>query len=480
MGHLRDNLLVQFSVVSFVVTAVIAVVLAIVLSNKIRSDAIDDLVNEAVGASQGRFLSAITPADLEVPMTGERYDRFHQFVKRSIVSERTARIKVWAKDGTVIYANDPKGVGQKFPENQNLQKALQGENAITIKVPTKDPENYQERFLGTLMEVYTPIIFPGASAPGGSLEIYQYYLPTAQRINNMRSWLFGSIAVGFVLLYGGLVSIVWGGRRTITRQRSQLQSFNAELEKQVQERTAELREAQAQLVRSERLAAIGELSAGVAHEIRNPLGAIKNVAYYIRGSVRGSDFDRANPRVNQFLDIMDQEIASSAQIITDLTDFARVNPPSLSLTKLETMVDNSLARMEVKKNVKVVKEFQPDLPEVAVDAEQLRRALANLIKNGDEAMPEGGNLTISGKATDGFVELQVRDTGQGIPESDLPKVFDPLFTTKAKGIGLGLTIVRSVIERHKGTVDVASKLGQGTIFTIRLPLNQEQEVPRPG
>lgn len=221
MRHLRENLLVQFSVVSFVAMAVIAVVLAIVLSNKIRSDAINDLVDEAVGSASGRLLSTITPADLEVPMTGARYDRFHEFVQQSIVSERTARVKIWAKDGTVIYSNDPAGVGEKFPAKENLLKALDGDTATEIKIP-KDVENARERYLGTLMEVYTPIIFPGTTEPQGAFEIYQYYEPTEQRINELRGWVFGSIGGGFLILYGALVSIVGRGWRTINRQRGTL------------------------------------------------------------------------------------------------------------------------------------------------------------------------------------------------------------------------------------------------------------------
>ena len=197
MRRLRENLLLQFSVASFVVLAFVAVALAIILTNKIRSDAIDDLVNEAVGQSSGRLLRAITPADLEVPMTGERYDRFHKFVQQSIVSDRTARVKLWAKDGTVIYSNDPTGVGEKFPAKENLLTALRGENAIEIKIP-KDAENAREEYLGTLMEVYTPVIFPGTTEPQGAFEIYQYYAPTAQRIDSLRAWVFGSTSVGFL------------------------------------------------------------------------------------------------------------------------------------------------------------------------------------------------------------------------------------------------------------------------------------------
>src|SRR3990172_11770281 len=119
----------------------------------------DDIVDEEIAASSALLLEVITPADLEVPMTGERYDRFREFVQESIVSERTARVKLWAKDGTVIYADHPTAVGEKFPDNESLLIALSGENATEIKIPGA-PRSEQERFLGTLIKVYTPIIFP--------------------------------------------------------------------------------------------------------------------------------------------------------------------------------------------------------------------------------------------------------------------------------------------------------------------------------
>jgi len=473
MRYFRDNLLLQFSVFSFVVMAITAVILAIVLSNKVKSDAIDDLVAEAVGTSSGRLLGEITPVDLEAPMTGERYDRFHEFVQQSLVSERTARIKVVSvgpKEGTVIYSSDQASVGKTFPPPEPLLKALGGETVPILRVP-EGVAHTAERELGTLMEVVTPIIFPGTTEPQGVLAIYQFYQPTAQRINDLRLWIIGSLAVGFVVLYAGLVTVVWGGSRTITRQRSELASVNVELENQVQV----LRETQERLVRTERLAAIGELSAGVAHELRNPLGAIKNALYYIGSRVRGSDMAKDNPRMVEFLNVMDEEVDSSNAIITDLMDFSRVNPPSLSPTSLERVLDHALERMEVKESVAVVRDFQPGLPEVSADTEQLRRGLGNLLKNAEEAMPQGGTLTISGQASDGSVELQVRDTGRGIPEADLHKVFDPLFTTKPRGIGLGLAIVREVVERHRGSIEVASTEGEGTTFTIRLPSSQDSQ-----
>ena len=274
-------------------------------------------------------------------------------------------------------------------------------------------------------------------------------------IATLRMITFLSIAGAFVVLYVSLVFIVWRGWATIVRQRTALQA--------TQER----------LVQIERLAAIGELSAGVAHELRNPLGAVKNAVYYIRSRLRGSDWAQENPRVGEFLDVMDEEIASSDQIITDLMDFSRVNPPSVSPSDMETLVDTALERTVVKESVNLIKDFEPGLPQVSVDGEQVRRLLGNLIKNADDAMPEGGNLTFTAKTSDGAVELQVRDSGQGIPDADLAKVFDPLFTTKAKGIGMGLAIANQIVRRHEGTIDVTSKQGEGTTFTITLPVHKE-------
>ena len=232
MRLLKENLMVQFSVVSLVVMVAIGVALAVVLANKIQSDAIDRLASEAVDASSGQLLSAITPADLEVPMTGERYDRFHEFVQQSIVSERTARVKIRAKNGTIIYADNPAMVGKEIPPNEPLLKALRGETVTILKVP-EDATHATETHMGHLMEVVTPIIFPGTTEPQGAFALYQYYGPTAQRIGSLRSWLFGSMSVGFVLLYGSLIIVVWGGWRTIAGQRSRLESFNTELEQQV-------------------------------------------------------------------------------------------------------------------------------------------------------------------------------------------------------------------------------------------------------
>ena len=272
-------------------------------------------------------------------------------------------------------------------------------------------------------------------------------------LNYLRWTTYVAIGGGFVILYTGLIWIFWRGWKTIERQQDHLLQSNADLASAYKE----LQTAQEKVVRSERLAAIGELSAGVAHDLRNPLGAIKNATYFLRGKTR----DAEDSRIGEFLDIMDEEVESSNQILTDLMDFARVNPPSQAPTELEGVLDSVLSRTELKDSVKVAKRFASPMPIVQADSEQLRRVFGNLVKNADDAMPDGGTLTISGESTEGWAELRFADSGAGISEADLDRVMEPLFTTKAKGIGLGLAIVNMIIERHDGTLTVDSKEGEG-------------------
>lgn len=235
----------------------------------------------------------------------------------------------------------------------------------------------------------------------------------------------------------------------------------------------ELKETQEQLIRSEKLAAIGQLAGGVGHELRNPLGAIKNAVYYIKGKVAGSKLGEEEPRVMEFLDIVDSEINSSNKIISDLLGFSRVGKPSVSPTRINKVIEDTLTRTSIPENVELTRELDADLPEVDIDPDQIQQVLVNIITNAVEAMPEGGKLAIGARKKDGFLEVEIVDTGCGIPQESVGKIFDPLYTAKAKGIGLGLAVCKSIIDRHEGNIEVKSEVGKGTTFTIRLPLRAE-------
>ena len=291
-----------------------------------------------------------------------------------------------------------------------------------------------------------------------------------------------AIAVSFILacmswLFGESINNAFSA----LRQRSEeLQASHKELEsanEELQAANEELTETQEQLIRSEKLAAIGQLAGGVGHELRNPLGAIKNAVYYIKGKVANSELAQQELRVMEFLDIMDDEINSSNKIINDLLGFSRVGKPAVSLARIEKVINDALAltHTPIPENIELTKKVDAGLPEAEIDTDQIHQVLVNVIMNAVQAMPEGGKLTIGAKQEDKFLEVEISDTGYGIPQETIDKIFDPLFTTKAKGIGLGLAVCKAIIDRHDGHTAVKSKVGKGTTFTIKLPLRVRKD-----
>ena len=261
---------------------------------------------------------------------------------------------------------------------------------------------------------------------------------------------------------------VGGLAYAFNRMADQVREATTTLEDRVRARTEELEEAQERLLRIERMAAVGEVAAAMAHELRNPLAGIKNAIFYVKNRLEKTGQADGDPRIPEFLDLMETEVEASNRIITELLDYSRVNPLSLSVAGVEALVDGAISEAGIEQNVDVVKEIDPSVPEVWANLEQVHLAFLNLINNAGDAMPEGGTLTISAAAAGKFVEVQFRDTGEGIAEENLDRVFDPLFTTKEKGTGMGLALVYRIIERHQGTLAVASKQGDGTTFTVKL------------
>jgi len=233
----------------------------------------------------------------------------------------------------------------------------------------------------------------------------------------------------------------------------------------------ELKEAQEQLVRQEKLAVLGQLAGGVSHELRNPLGAIKNAAYFLNMVL-----EHPQSEVRETLDILEKEVTTCESIISSLLDFARAKLPTRRKAEINELVQDALSAAAVPENVQVVSQLDKAVPFIWADPDQLIQVFGNLILNGIQAMPDGGRLVIKSEAPGpGQVAVSVTDTGVGIPEENLGKLFEPLFTTKAKGIGFGLAVVKTMVEGHGGTIEVQSEVGQGTTFTVVLPLGLREE-----
>jgi PAS domain S-box-containing protein len=287
------------------------------------------------------------------------------------------------------------------------------------------------------------------------------------RIQPSKGWGKGA-AAGFTVV------IV----RDITeRKRAEeaLREYSERLEEMVDERTKELRDAQQRLLRAERLAAIGQLGASVGHELRNPLGIIKNSAYYINMKLQDAD-----EKVKKHLGIIEKEIARSNKIISDLMNFARDKKLALQKTHLNVIVQDALSRTPAPDTVTVIVKLGGDLPPLMADPSQIEQVFINMISNAVQAVTSsssvdsGGRLEISTKAEDGFVVTEFKDNGCGISEENLGKLFEPLFTTKTKGIGLGLAVSKRIVEAHEGSIEVESEVEKGTVFIVKLPASVNQ------
>lgn len=219
----------------------------------------------------------------------------------------------------------------------------------------------------------------------------------------------------------------------------------------------------ARLQRTERLATLGQIAGGVAHELRNPLNVVKTSAYYLLNA-RNATLEKKVDHLKR----IERNVELADNVITSLSNFARVPIPDLTPIAIEVLVRESLEINPPGADIEVVVDCPPDLPAVLGDGDQLRIALGNLIRNARDAMINGGRLMISARATEGGVQLSVADTGTGIEASNLARVMEPLYSTKARGLGLGLAISRSIVEKNQGRLYVTSEPGQGSTFTILL------------
>ncbi len=239
-----------------------------------------------------------------------------------------------------------------------------------------------------------------------------------------------------------------------------------ESHRKLREQTEVLFQTEEHLRRADRLSALGELSAGMAHEIRNPLGSIKGAAEILR-----DDYGPGEPKF-EFIQILLKETDRLNGIVQEFLSFARPKPPELQETDINGVIESVLtltAQPLRKAGVVLRKELDPAIGPRNLDAGLLKQAFLNLVLNAVQAMPEGGTLTVMSALRGDLLEVSVADTGVGIPSEDRKKLFSPFFTTKEGGTGLGLAITYRIVENHRGTIDVESEPGKGARFTVRIP-----------
>lgn len=238
----------------------------------------------------------------------------------------------------------------------------------------------------------------------------------------------------------------------------------AELERRVAERTREL---------SEALATLGQIAGGVAHELRNPLNVVRASFYYLNNAPADAPPEKRVGHVQR----VERNLARAEEVIATLTNYARFREPTATPFSTEACVHEAVEDSDVPGGIEVSYDFPAELPPALADRAQVRLVLDNLVRNAVDAMPAGGRLTIAGRREGDGLEIDVVDTGVGIAPADLPRVTEPLFSTKSRGMGLGLALSRLILDRNRGGLRVASEPGRGSTFTVRLPIVATGEGP---
>ncbi len=271
--------------------------------------------------------------------------------------------------------------------------------------------------------------------------------------------------------------VTYGGQRVIQSVMRDVTDLKLSAQKE--------KDLQHQLLRSERLSSIGRLAAGVAHELKNPLGAIRNAVYYVRNALTNNPILETDPHLKMVLKLAEEEIDASVVIIGELLDFSRVVQIVPRKTNLNEVLEKLPNIVLVPENVELAWDLDVTLPTASVDPDRLTQVFSNIMSNAIQAMGQGGKLKIKSgyiietagedDANVGHIMITFEDNGSGIEPVHLAKIFEPLFTTKARGTGLGLAISRNIVEKHGGQILVASQVGKGTSFTVKLPLQTPAE-----
>ena len=239
---------------------------------------------------------------------------------------------------------------------------------------------------------------------------------------------------------------------------------------QLAEANRNLQEAEVAVRRSERLAALGQLSAGLAHEIRNPLGTIKTSAEMLLKSVPGD-----NAVAREMAGFISTEVDRTNSLVTRFLDFARPLAVRLEKTDLTQVIDQAVSDVEKHQpplDVTIYKNYSPEIPPFLLDGELMERVIYNLVLNAAQASPPAGSITVKTRQIEGMVEIAVIDRGAGIQPKLIENIFNPFYTTKSGGVGLGLAIVSKIVDEHGGSISVESEPGEGSVFRVYLPFRE--------
>ena len=390
----------------------------------------------------------------------EQFERMDQVVRSTFRSFNVEMVNIYDMNNVVSYSFDKELIGIKDIGGSDYQQALFGKaNSKLIQ-----RGSFWEILLGFPKEIRIVTFAPLRSEQPlttmttgpviGVVEIIQDMSDDYKTIFRFQVVVFITITSFMAVLILVLILVVKRGEGII------------------HQRAMEHLKLKEKLQRAEHMSSIGEMVAGISHEIRNPLGIIQSSAQLLKKKMPAEDASNTNG----IPDIIVEEAVRLNTIITDFLDFARPQHPNLSNCRVDEIIDKNLAFLasQIEENgYHVEKTYDPDLPETMADADMLYQAFLNILINAMQAMPTGGPIHVQAGLENDHIIVSFADQGEGIPEDILNKIWDPFFTTKEKGTGLGLGIVKNIIQAHDGEVEIQNRSLQGAKIVVRLPLQPE-------
>ncbi|MDE1863539.1 MAG: HAMP domain-containing histidine kinase [Thaumarchaeota archaeon] len=410
----------------------------------------------------------------------EKNKTFSQFANE-IDNPELVRLKIWSPNGEIIYSDESSLVGRTYPDNSKLAAALAGGHVVSSISNLNDPDNYAEKQYGQLIEIYIPIKSDSNRVVGVveaylSLDLINLY------IENTNWMIFLISAIGTAIFGTMMFFTYYALRRNVINpievihqnaKRIAEGDFNIRskpkgytelkaLECEVETMAKKLKDQQERLVKTERISSIGELAARLAHDLRNPLNIIVNSLEIIKLKYNSS------PEITKIFERINRATFRMVHQIEGVMDFVKIRSVQMKVASINEIIMSAIEKASLPDNIKV--SLPQDDFTVFCDPILLEVVFENLLVNAKQAMKGDGTISIRTTKKDDFLAVEIEDSGPGIPSDVLPKIFEPLFTTKQEGTGLGLPSCRNIIEQHGGTLRVESKAGSGATFTIRLPL----------
>ena len=255
-----------------------------------------------------------------------------------------------------------------------------------------------------------------------------------------------------------------------------IKNQNVILEQAVQDKQNEMEILMERLIRQGKLATVGKISGNIAHELRNPLGAIKQSIFFLNRILEQNSMESSGSKVKEHLELIKDELDESERVISDLLQSTKINPLKKQQTNLRSIILKVLDRQPIEKNIKLNINLKPEPFQIWADPMQMRQVISNLLSNATYDIKNKRVVTISAEMLNEnkICFIKIQDNGPGITPENLSKVFEPLHTSKPKGIGLGLSICKQIIENHGGTITMTSKVGKGTTVNIQLSYNNQK------